>query len=102
MPIVNDDHRRRAGVASLDRRCRDSGSAFANYPLLMSDDAGQTVYHVACALELATDLLEDLYTFQVYFCSIAVDVRHGRGFHIARRAARPMLGDVGDDDARTS
>jgi len=29
----------------------------------MSDDAGRTVYHVACALELATDLLVDLYTF---------------------------------------
>ena len=78
MPIVNDDHRRRAGVASLDQRCLYCGSAFANYPLLMSDDAGQTVYHVACALELATDLLVDLYTFQVYFCSIAVDVRHVR------------------------
>ncbi len=63
MLIVNDDHRRRAGVASLDQRCPDCGSAFANYPLIMSDDAGQTVYHVACALELATDLLVDLYTF---------------------------------------
>jgi len=29
----------------------------------MSDDPGQTVYHVACALELATDLLVDLFTF---------------------------------------
>ena len=29
----------------------------------MSDDEDQTVYHVACALELATDLLVDLYTF---------------------------------------
>ncbi len=63
MLIVNDDDRRRAGVASLDQRCPYCGSAFANYPLIMSDDARQTVYHVACALELATDLLVDLYTF---------------------------------------
>jgi hypothetical protein len=29
----------------------------------MSDDTSQTVYHVTCALELATDLMVDLYTF---------------------------------------
>jgi len=29
----------------------------------MSDDAKQTVYHVTCALELATDIMVDLYTF---------------------------------------
>jgi hypothetical protein len=43
--------------------CPYCGLAKASYPLIMSDDAGQTVYHVACALELATDLLVDLYTF---------------------------------------
>jgi len=63
MLIINDDHRRRAGVCSLDELCPYCGSAFAFYPLVMSDDASQTVYHVACALELATDLLVDLYTF---------------------------------------
>jgi hypothetical protein len=63
MLIVNEDHHRWAGVVGLDQRCHDSGSAFANYPLIMSDDARQTVDHVACALELATDLLVDLYTF---------------------------------------
>jgi hypothetical protein len=63
MLIVTDDHLIRAGVCSLDQCCPYCGSAFANYPLIMSDDAGQTVYHVACALELATDLLVDLYTF---------------------------------------
>jgi hypothetical protein len=63
MPIVNDDHRRRAGVCSLNELCPYCGSAFADYPLIMSDDAGQTVYHVTCALELATDLLVDLFTF---------------------------------------
>ncbi len=30
----------------------------ARHPRFMSDDASQTVYHVACALQLATDLLE--------------------------------------------
>jgi hypothetical protein len=63
MLIVNDDHRMRAGVCSLDERCSYCGLAFANYPLLMSDDAKQSVYHMACALQLATDLLVDLFTF---------------------------------------
>lgn len=63
MLIVNDDHRRRAGVCSLDELCPYCGLAFADYPLIMSDDTSQTVYHIACALELATDLLVDLYTF---------------------------------------
>ena len=63
MLIVNDDHRGRAGIASLNQCCPYCGSAFATYPLIMSDDPGQTVYHVACALELATDLLVDLFTF---------------------------------------
>jgi hypothetical protein len=65
MLIVNDDHLTRAGRASLNQCCPYCGSAFATYPLIMSDDPGQTVYHVACALELATDLLVDLSTF---FC----------------------------------
>ncbi len=63
MLIVTDDHRLRAGVCSLDDLCPYCGCAFAAYPLIMSDDAAQTVYHAACALELATDLLVDLYTF---------------------------------------
>ena len=29
----------------------------------MSDDAAQTVYHATCAVELATDILVDLFTF---------------------------------------
>lgn len=65
MLIVNDEHRCRAGIASLEQCCPYCGLAFATYPLIMSDDPGQTVYHVACALQLATDLLVDLYTF---FC----------------------------------
>ncbi len=63
MLIVNDDHLMRAGVCSLDELCPYCGFAFHDYPLIMSDDPRQTVYHAACALELATDLLVDLYTF---------------------------------------
>jgi len=61
--IVNDDHLMRAGLCSLDELCPYCGSAFATYPLIMSDDPGKTIYHVACALELATDILVDLFTF---------------------------------------
>ncbi len=63
MLIVNEDHLSRAGVCNLDTCCPYCGSALRSYPLIMSDDPAQTVYHVACALELATDLLVDLYTF---------------------------------------
>ncbi len=63
MLIVNNDHLMRAGVCSLDERCPYCGSALADYPLIMSDDAEQTVYHVTCALQLAADLLTDLFTF---------------------------------------
>ncbi len=63
MLIVNDNHRLQAGVCSLNERCPYCGAVFADYPLILSDDASQTVYHAACALELATDLLVDLYTF---------------------------------------
>ncbi len=63
MLIVNDTHLTLAGVCSLDELCPYCGLAFASYPLVMSDDPAQTVYHVACALELATDILVDLFTF---------------------------------------
>jgi hypothetical protein len=63
MLIVNDDHLRLAGVASLEERCPYCSKTLATYPLVMSDDPSQTVYHVTCALELATDLLVDLATF---------------------------------------
>src|SRR5258708_27103740 len=63
MLIVNDNHRCLAGVASLEERCIYCSRPLAAYPLVMSDDAQQTVYHVTCALELATDLLVDLATF---------------------------------------
>lgn len=52
-----------AGVSSLEERCKYCSKAFAEYPLVLIDNADQTVYHVACALELATDIMVDLFTF---------------------------------------
>ena len=63
MLIVNDEQCRRAGVVSLDKRCHYCFKALAEYPLILSDDAAQTLYHAACAVELATDVLVDLFTF---------------------------------------
>jgi len=63
MLILNDEHRKLAGIGSLSKRCSYCSKALAAYPLLMSDDTRLAVYHAACALELATDLLIDLYTF---------------------------------------
>jgi hypothetical protein len=63
MLIVNDAHLCLAGRSSLEERCHYCKKPLAAYPLVMSDDAKQTVYHVTCALELATDLLVDLATF---------------------------------------
>ena len=63
MLIVNDTHRLLAGVVSLNEPCPYCCKPLRAYPLIMSDDAAQTVYHATCALELATDILVDLYTF---------------------------------------
>ncbi len=63
MLIVNNDQLCRASIVSLEERCHYCSKTLAAYPLIMSDDAKQTVYHVTCALELATDLMVDLYTF---------------------------------------
>jgi len=63
MLIVNDAHRLLAGVLSLNELCPYCSQPLLAYPLIMSDDAAQTVYHATCALELATDILVDLYTF---------------------------------------
>ena len=65
MLIVNDDQLRLAGVTSLEERCIYCSKTLAAYPLILSDDTDQTVYHVTCALELASDLLADVFTF---FC----------------------------------
>jgi hypothetical protein len=50
MLIVNDSHLCLAGVASLEERCCSRSRPLAAYPLVMSDDSRQTVYHVTCAL----------------------------------------------------
>jgi hypothetical protein len=63
MLIVNADHLCLAGVASLEEHCHYCSRPLAAYPLIMSDDTKQAVYHITCALELATDLLVDLATF---------------------------------------
>ncbi len=63
MLIVNDNHRLLAGVVSLNEPCPYCSQPLRVYPLIMSDDAAQTVYHATCALELATDILVDLSTF---------------------------------------
>ena len=63
MLIVNADHLCLAGVASLEERCPYCSRPLAAYPLIMADERSQAVYHVTCALELATDLLVDLATF---------------------------------------
>jgi hypothetical protein len=63
MLIVNDEQRRMAGVVSLDEQCHYCFKALAEYPLILSDDAARCVYHAACAVELATDILVDLFTF---------------------------------------
>lgn len=63
MLIVNDEHRLRVGIASLSKRCSYCSKALAAYPLIVSDEARLAVYHAACAAELATEILIDLYTF---------------------------------------
>jgi hypothetical protein len=63
MLIVNDEHLRLAGVLSLDERCKYCSKALAEYPLIQSDDADQTVYHATCAVELASEIMVDLSTF---------------------------------------
>ena len=65
MLIINDDHLRRADVCSLDELCPSCHKPLREYPLLLIDEAEPSVYHVACALQLATEILVDLFTF---FC----------------------------------
>ncbi len=63
MLIVNDEQRLRAGIANLSQRCCYCSKALAAYPLIVSDEATLSVYHAACAAELVTEVLVDLYTF---------------------------------------
>lgn len=63
MLIINDQQRLLAGVSSLSEPCKYCSKAFATYPLILSDDADQTVYHAGCAVQLATEIMVDVYTF---------------------------------------
>jgi len=63
MLIVNDEQRLRAGIGSMGKRCQYCSKALAAYPLILSDDAKLAVYHAACAVQLATEIMVDLYTF---------------------------------------
>jgi hypothetical protein len=56
MLIVNDTHRQLAGVVNLNEPCPYCSRPLRSYPLIMSDDAAQTVYHAACAVDLFTFL----------------------------------------------
>ena len=60
MLILNDEHRQRAGIGSLSKRCQYCSKALAAYPLILSDDARLAVYHAACAVQLATEIMVDL------------------------------------------
>lgn len=63
MLIMNDDQLQLAGIVSLEERCIYCSKRLVVYPLILSDDTNQTVYHITCALELASDLLADVFTF---------------------------------------
>ena len=63
MLIVNDDQLHSTGILSLEERCKYCSKAFTEYPLIQSDDADQTVYHAACAIQLATEIMVDLFKF---------------------------------------
>jgi hypothetical protein len=79
MLILNDEHRKLAGIGSLSKRCQYCSKALAAYPLILSDDARLAVYHAACAVQLATEIMVDLYTFfsppppyhQLYVCGFS-------------------------------
>ena len=63
MLIVNDEHRLRAGIKSLSKRCSYCSKPLKEYPLIMNDDAGFHVFNAACAAALAIDIQVDLCTF---------------------------------------
>jgi hypothetical protein len=65
MLIMSDKQRKTAGIESLNQRCTYCSKVLHAYPLIMGDDARQSVYHISCAVELATDILVDLTDF---FC----------------------------------
>jgi hypothetical protein len=65
MLIVNDDHLHTADISSLEERCHYCSKPLAAYPLIMSDETERMVYHTACAIQFACDIMTDAFTF---FC----------------------------------
>lgn len=63
MLILNDEQRLLAGVVNMGEQCKYCSKAFVEYPLILSDDGDQTVYHAACAVQLASEIMVDIYTF---------------------------------------
>ena len=63
MLIVNDEHRLRAEIKSLSKRCSYCSKPLKEYPLIMNDDAGFHAFHATCAAALALDIQVDLCTF---------------------------------------
>lgn len=63
MLILNDEHRKLVGMLSLEEQCHYCSKPLAAYPLIMSDDTEQPVYHTTCAIQLAADIMVDLFTF---------------------------------------
>ena len=50
---MSDKQRKTAGIESLNQRCTYCSRVLYAYPLIMGDDAQHSVYHIACAVELA-------------------------------------------------
>jgi hypothetical protein len=65
MLIMSDKQRKAAGIECREQRCTYCSKVLHAYPLIMGDDARHSVYHITCAVELATDILVDLSDF---FC----------------------------------
>ena len=65
MLIMSEKQRKTAGIESLSQRCAYCSKVLHAYPLITGDDPQHSVYHIACAVELATDILLDLSDF---FC----------------------------------
>ncbi len=95
MLIVNDNQLLLAGGVSMEVRCTDCSQPLTTYPLIMSDDAERTVSHAACAVELATDLLVDLFPFlsppppcERLFVLTAPDAAPSQETHVKRECQR--------------
>jgi len=63
MLILNETQLVLTGATSLDECCPYCAKALGAYPLISSDETWPCVYHAACAIQLATDILVDLFTF---------------------------------------